>query len=65
LNLLSTDEAAALKDTSRQVIIRAIKRGEIDTVPVGKRFVIKANRKFEQWHVSERHKKAGLARWNK
>ena len=65
MNLLSTDEAAALKGTSRQVIIRAIKRGEIDTVPVGKRFVVKGNRKFERWELSQRHKKAGEARWNK
>ena len=48
MNLLSTDEAAEVKGTSRQVIIKAIKRGEIDTVPVGKRFVVKANKKFER-----------------
>ena len=59
--LLSTDEAAEVKGTSRQVIIKAIKRGEIDTVPVGKRFVVKANRKFERWQRSERHIKAGQA----
>ncbi|MDP6102568.1 MAG: hypothetical protein QF579_04620 [Dehalococcoidia bacterium] len=63
MNLLSTDEAAALKGTSRQVIIRAIKRGEIDTVPVGKRFVVKANKRFEEWQLSERHQKAGKTRW--
>ena len=63
MNLLSTDEAAALKNTSRQVIIRAIKRGEIDTVPVGKRFVVKANKRFGRWQLSERHRKAGKARW--
>ena len=63
MNLLSTDEAAAAKGTSRQVIIRAIKRGEIDTVPVGKRFVVKANRRFQEWALSERHQKAGNARW--
>ena len=65
MNLLSTDEAAEIKRTSRQVIIKAIKRGEIDTVPVGKRYVVKANRKFEKWELSQRHKKAGEARWNK
>ena len=63
MNLLSTDEAATAKDTSRQVIIRAIKRGEIDTVPVGKRYVVKANKRFEGWQLSERHQKAGNARW--
>ena len=41
--------------------LEAIKRGEIDTVPVGKRFVVKANRKFERWQRSERHIKAGQA----
>ena len=65
MNLLSTDEAATLKSTSRQVIIRAIKRGEIDTVPVGKRYVIEANGKFQKWQLSERHQKAGNARWGK
>jgi hypothetical protein len=63
MNLLSTDEAATVKGTSRQVIIRAIKRDEIDTVPVGKRFVIKANKRFQDWLLSERHQKAGNARW--
>ena len=63
MNLLSTDEAAAVKGTSRQVIIRAIKRGEIDTLPVGKRFVVKANKRFKEWELSERHQKAGNARW--
>jgi hypothetical protein len=65
LDLLSTDEAAEVKGTSRQVIIKAIKRDEIDTVSVGKRFVVKANRKFERWQRSERHVKAGQARWAK
>jgi len=65
MNLLSTDEAAAVKGTSRQVIIRAIKRGEIDTMPVGKRYVVSANKKFELWQLSERHRKAGKARWGK
>ena len=65
MDLLSTDEAAAVKGTSRQVIIRAIKRGEIDTVPVGKRFVVKGNKKFQEWKLSEKHQKAGKARWRK
>ena len=65
MNLLSTDEAAALKGTSRQVIIRAIKRGEIDTVRVGKRFAVKANEGFERWQLSERHRKASRARWRR
>ena len=65
MDLLSTDDAAALKNTSRQVIIRAIRRGEIDTVPVGKRFVVKGNKRFQQWKLSERHQKAGNARWRK
>jgi hypothetical protein len=58
-------EATALKGTSRQVIIRAIKRGEIDTLPVGKRFVVKANKGFKEWQLSERHQQAGNARWRK
>jgi hypothetical protein len=65
LNLLSTEEAAALKGTSRQVIIGAINRREIDTVQVGKRYAIKDNKKLQEWSLSERHKKAGEVRWSK
>jgi len=65
MKLLSTDDAGRMKGTSRQVIIKAIKRGEIDTIPVGKRFVVKANKKFELWQVSERHRKAVQKRWGK
>ena len=65
MNLMSTDEAAAVKGTSRQVIITAIKRGDIDTVPVGKRFVVKGNRKFGKWELSKRHKEAAETRWKR
>ena len=65
MNLLSTDEAAEVKGTSRQVIIKAIQRGEIDTVPVGKRYVVKVDKKFEQWQRSERHVQAAKTRWAK
>ena len=65
MNLLSTEEAAALKGTSRQVIIGAIKRREIDMIQVGKQFAIKDNKRFQEWGLSERHKKAADTRWGK
>ena len=65
MNLLSTKEAAEDKGTSLQVILGAVKRGEIDAVKVGGVNLVRANKKFEQWQRSERHVKAGQARWAK
>ena len=65
MNLLSTKEAAEDKGTSLQVILGAVKRGEIDAIKIGGTNLIKANKKFEQWQRSERHVKAGQARWAK
>ena len=65
MDLLSTSEAAKLKDTSPQVVLRAVKRGEIDTIKVGGTNLIKPNKKFKGWERSKRHVKAGQARWAK
>ena len=65
MDLLSTYEAAQLKGTSPHVVLRAVKRGEIDAVKVGGTNLIKANRKFEKWQRSERHVKAAQTRWAK
>ena len=65
MNLLSTKEAAKKKGTSIQVILGAVKRDEIDSVKVGGVNLVKANRKFEKWQLSERHVKAAKTRWAK
>ena len=64
MNLISTDEAAEVKKTSRQVIIRAVKRGDIDCLEIGKRLAVKVNKKFENWKLSDRHKNAANTRWH-
>jgi excisionase family DNA binding protein len=65
MDMLSTSEAAQLKGTSPHVVLRAVKRGEIDAIKIGGTNLIKVNKKFEQWQRSERHAKAGQARWAK
>ena len=63
MDLLSTSEAAELRGTSPHVVLRAVKRREIDAIKVGGTNLIKANKKFERWQLSERHVKAGKVRW--
>jgi excisionase family DNA binding protein len=65
MDMLSTSEAAQLKGTSPHVVLRAVKRGEIDAIKIGGTNLIKVNKKFEKWQRSERHVKAGQARWAK
>ena len=65
MDLLSTSEAAELRGTSPHVVLRAVKRREIDAIKVGGTNLIKANKKFERWQLSERHVKAGKVRWAK
>ena len=65
MNLISTEEAAAIKKTSRFVVIQAIKRGVVDAIQVGGRYAVNANRKFERWQLSKRHVKAANTRWKK
>ncbi len=63
MNLISTTEAAGLKGISRQAIIDAIDRGDIDGQRLSARnMVVVANKKFETWKPSERHQDSGRAR---
>ncbi|GEM_PF-2383651 len=63
MNLISAAEAATMKNTTRQTIAGAIKRGEIDAERLGVRiFAVKVNRKFEEWQPSKRQE-SGRARW--
>ena len=63
MNLISTTEAAGLKGISRQAIIDAIDRGDIDGQRLSARnMVVVVNKKFEAWTPSERHQDSGRAR---
>ena len=65
VNLISTQEAANQKRTSPQIIRLAISRGDIDALQVGGLSLVKDNRKFDQWQLSERHVEAARMRWGK
>ena len=65
MNLLSTKEAAEKKGTSIQVILGAVKRGEIDVIKVGGVHLVKHNKTFMKWERSKRHVKAAKTRWAK
>ena len=60
---ISTKEAAKRKGTSQQVVIEAIKRGVIDADRIGGVHLVRANKKFKEWQLSLRHRKAARARW--
>ena len=65
MNMISTQEAADRKGTSPQIIRSAIRRGDLDSVKVGGVNLVKANKKFEQWQLSQRHVQAVKTRWAK
>jgi hypothetical protein len=59
---ISVQEAAALKGVSRGGLWLAIKRGEIDADKVGRAFVVKVNKKFEEWERHREKQRAGKIR---
>ncbi len=62
MNLISTQEAADQKGVSRQAIIDAIDREDIDGQRLSPRnLVVIANKKFEEWKPSGRQR-SGRAR---
>ncbi len=61
--MLTTAEAAKIKDCSVQAIIDALNRGEIDGEKFGWAWAIKQNKKFEGWRPSNRQA-SGRARWS-
>ena len=65
VKLISTAEAATKKRTSLQVVLGAVRRGDLDAVKVGATHLVKANKKFERWQLSKRHVKAARTRWKK
>ena len=65
MNLISTQEAAEQKGVSRQAIIDAIDREDIDGQRLSTRnMVVIANKKFEAWQPASMKQNAGRARWS-
>ena len=66
MNLISTQEAADRKGVSRQAIVNAIKRKDIDGQQVSARtLVVTDNAKFEKWQPNPIRRAAGLANRDK
>jgi hypothetical protein len=62
VNLMSSTEAAEEKSVTRQAIIKAIERGDIDGHRVGQRsLVVVANKKFQEWYPNPVRQAAGRA----
>ncbi len=57
--MISTTSAADLKGCSRQAITEAIQRGAIDGEKVGRNFVVRDNRKFEEWQPNPARQEIG------
>jgi hypothetical protein len=65
MNIVSTQEAAESKGVSRQAIVKAVRRGEIDGQKISTRsLVVIANKKFMAWHPMAIRQQAGRARWS-
>jgi hypothetical protein len=57
--LISTNKAAESKLCTRQAIVDAVTRGDLDGQLVGHSYNVRKNRKFEQWTPNPRRQKAG------
>ena len=65
MRLISTTEAATHKNTTRQTIAAAIKRGELEAEKIGERVLaVKANQKFEAWNPNPKSQQAGRLTWS-
>ena len=63
MNLISSTDAAKQKGITRQGIIKAIERGDIDGERVGPRsLVVIANKKFQRWKPDRNRQASGLAK---
>ena len=66
MKLLSTSDAADQKGISKQAIIKAVDRGDINGQRTGPRtLVIIDNRKFQEWEPNRKMVEAQKARWEK
>ena len=61
--LISTTEAAQRKGCSRQAVHQAAKSGKLDAEQVGRSYVVRVNKVFEQWAPNPDKQKAAKARW--
>lgn len=63
MNLISTTDAAEQKGVTRQAIVKAVGRGEIDAHKVSTRsLVVIANKKFETWQPDLTRQASGLTK---
>ena len=64
MDRISPQEAAQIKGCSNQAVLDAIKAEKIDAERFSRVWLIKNNRKFQQWTPGEKHQAAGHARWS-
>ena len=63
MNLISTKDAATCKAVTRQAIVAAINRGDIDGSKLSERtLVVHANAKFDAWTPNAVRQAAGKTR---
>jgi predicted DNA-binding protein YlxM (UPF0122 family) len=62
---LTLSEVAKRKETTRQAVWRAIKKGLLDYVDLGKRTLVVENEKLAQWTPDRVHQKIAYARWRR
>jgi len=66
MNLVTVAQAAETKGISRQAILKAIERGDIDGERLGPRAtMVKSNKRFAEWEPMLGKQKGGFARAKK
>ena len=63
MNQITVIEAAKQKKCTGSAIRYAIQDGKIDAEQFGRTWVIRCNRKFDNWQPNPKIQKAGKARW--
>lgn len=61
--LLTLSEAAKRKETTRQAVWRAIKKGLLDYVDLSGRTLVVDNEKLARWEPDRLRQKIAKARW--
>jgi predicted DNA-binding protein YlxM (UPF0122 family) len=62
---LTLSEVAKRKETTRQAVWRAIKKGLLDYVDLSGRTLVVDNEKLARWEPDRLHQKIAEARWKK
>lgn len=62
---LTLSEVAKKKQTTRQAVWRAIKKGLLDYVDLGKRTLVVDNEKLARWEPDRLRQKVALKRWRR